>query len=58
MAYVTAVHGDALDDAMTKAEAAGWTFTLLSPSTSPALARRPVVSREREHLPPGRSSHD
>jgi hypothetical protein len=45
LAYVTSVHGDALDEAMTMAEKKGWSFTLLSPSTSPALARRPVVQR-------------
>ena len=40
LSYVTSVHGDALDSAMTKAEERGWSFCLLSPSTSPALARR------------------
>jgi hypothetical protein len=44
-AYVESVHGDALDQAMTVAEQNGWSFTLLSPSTSPALAKRRVVYR-------------
>ena len=41
--YVNSVHGDRLDQAMSKAEREGWRFTLLSPSTSPALAKRPVL---------------
>jgi hypothetical protein len=41
--YVNSVHGDDLDQAMSKAENQGWQFTLLSPSTSPALAKRPVL---------------
>jgi hypothetical protein len=41
--YVNSVHGDSLDQAMSKAEREGWRFTLLSPSTSPALAKRPVL---------------
>jgi hypothetical protein len=41
--YVESVHGDALDEAMTIAEQNGWSFTLLSPSTSPALAKRHVA---------------
>jgi len=41
--YVNSVHGDRLDQAMSKAEHEGWQFTLLSPSTSPALAKRPVL---------------
>jgi hypothetical protein len=41
--YVESVHGDALDEAMTIAEQNGWSFTLLSPSTSPALAKRQVA---------------
>lgn len=44
-AYVESVHGDALDQAMTIAEQNGWSFTLLSPSTSPALAKRRVAYR-------------
>jgi hypothetical protein len=43
--YVESVHGDALDEAMTSAEKNGWSFTLLSPSTSPALAKRRVAHR-------------
>jgi hypothetical protein len=43
--YVESVHGDALDEAMTIAEQNGWSFTLLSPSTSPALAKRSVAHR-------------
>jgi hypothetical protein len=41
--YVESVHGDVLDEAMTIAEQNGWSFTLLSPSTSPALAKRQVA---------------
>jgi hypothetical protein len=43
--YVESVHGDDLDQAMIIAEGKGWSFTLLSPSTSPALAKRRVVYR-------------
>ena len=46
--YVESVHGDALDQAMTIAEQNGWSFTLLSPSTSPALAKRRVAYRGLE----------
>jgi hypothetical protein len=46
--YVESVHGDALDQAMTVAEQNGWSFTLLSPSTSPALAKRRVAYRGLE----------
>jgi len=42
--YATSVHGDALDKALAHAEAAGWSFTLTSPSTSPALAKRWVIN--------------
>jgi hypothetical protein len=41
--YVKSVHGDSLDQAMSKAEGEGWGFSLLSPSTSPALAKRPLI---------------
>jgi hypothetical protein len=40
--YVNSVFGDYLDQAMSKAEREGWRFSLLSPSTSPALAKRPL----------------
>ena len=40
--YMKVTQGDSLDAAMTSAEKAGWTFTLLAPSTSPALSKRPL----------------
>lgn len=40
--YVKLAHGDALSGLLCDAENAGWTFTLLSPSTSPALCSRPL----------------
>jgi hypothetical protein len=41
--YVSAYHGDVLDAIMSKAEEAGWQFVMLSPSTSPALAKRSML---------------
>lgn len=37
--YASSVHGDALSEALAHAESKGWSFRMLSPSVSPALAR-------------------
>jgi len=42
MAYVQTFHGDTLDLALSTAEQAGWRFVMMAPSTSPALAKRPL----------------
>jgi hypothetical protein len=46
-AYVRDVQGDSLDAAMSTAEKNGWRFTMLAPSTSPALAKRPLEHANR-----------
>ncbi len=42
--YAASVHGDALSAALTRAQSKGWSFRMLSPSASPALARLPTDS--------------
>jgi hypothetical protein len=42
--YVNTVHGDELSSALQFAQLRGWSFTMLSPSTSPALRDLPVQS--------------
>ena len=43
--YAASVHGDALREALAHAESKGWSFRMLSPSVSPALATLPTESQ-------------